>query len=53
VLACKGNPAAIKEVFERIDGKVTEILQLDLQLNAVKNMSDAELEAIIASSSQE
>ena len=49
-LACKGNPAAIKEVFERIDGKVTENRQLDLQLSAVKRMTDAELEALIAGS---
>jgi hypothetical protein len=53
VLACKGNPAAIKELLERIDGKVTENLQLDLQLNAVKSMTDAELEAIIAASGGE
>jgi hypothetical protein len=49
-LACKGNPAAIKELLERIDGKVPANLQLDIQLTAVQNMTDAELEAIIARS---
>jgi hypothetical protein len=47
-LVAKGNPAAIKELFERTEGKVRENIQLDIQLNAVKNMTDAELEEIIA-----
>ncbi len=47
VLACKGNAAAIKEVLERIDGKVTENLQLDLQLSAIERLSDAQLAQIM------
>jgi hypothetical protein len=49
-LACKGNPAAIKELLERIDGKITANLQLDIRLDAVKNMTDAELESVITGS---
>ena len=47
------NPAAIKEFMERIGGKVTENLPLDLRLNAVKIMGDTELELIIAGSGGE
>ena len=39
--------------MERIGGKVTENLPLDLRLNAVKIMSDMELELIIAGSGRE
>jgi hypothetical protein len=46
--AYKGNPAAIKEVWERIDGKVKENIQLDIQLQQIRAMTDDELEAIIA-----
>jgi len=47
-LACQGNPAAIKELLDRIDGKVTENVQLDTQLKAIQNMTDQELGAFIA-----
>jgi hypothetical protein len=47
-LASKGNPAAIKEILERIDGKVTENVQLDIQLTAIKQMTNAELDEFIA-----
>jgi len=47
-LASKGNSAAIKELFERIDGKVTERVQLDIQLAAIKQMTDAERDAFLA-----
>ena len=47
-LALKGNPAALKEVWERIDGRVKENLRLDIQLQAIRSMSDVELERVIA-----
>jgi hypothetical protein len=48
ILAAKGNPAAIKEVFERTEGKVKDVVELDVQLNAVKSMTDEQLQAIIS-----
>jgi len=46
-LASKGNPTAIKELFERIEGKVTEKVQFDIQLAAIQQMTDAELDDMI------
>ena len=46
--AAAGNPAAIKEILDRIDGKVTENVQLDIQLAAIKQMTNAELDDMIA-----
>jgi len=46
--AAIGNPAAIREILERIDGKVAERVQLDIQLAAIKQMTDAELDEMIA-----
>jgi hypothetical protein len=44
--AAKGNPAAIKELWERMEGKVKENVQVDVNV-LVGKMSDDELEAAV------
>lgn len=48
IAACKGNPAAVKEVWERLDGKVKEQIQVDINLAKIRMMTDEELEREVA-----
>jgi hypothetical protein len=46
-LVCKGNPQAIREVLERLEGKVRHEVQIDVSLDRIRQMSDDELEQAI------
>ncbi len=43
-----GNPAAIKEISNVSTGRVRDNVQLDIQLMAIRKMTDQELETVVA-----